>query len=114
MAEGVVLARIYKQSVQRVACHLDQLNSHAAFIFTCQDAGKIVLWIGDLCSEEDVAAGQAIIGDIVYSDFHDSALVDTILEGKETELQISDLMDILILQIDGNDMMPLLFDLIFI
>ena len=102
MAEGVVLARIYNQSVQRVPCNLAQLNSHAAFIFTCLDAGKIVLWIGELCSVDDVSAGHAIVSEIVYADFQENAAVDTIIEGQETDSQLSDLMDILLMQVHGE------------
>ena len=96
-----MLARIYKQTVQRVLCSLSQLNSHAAFIFTCQDAGKIVLWIGECCSEEDISAGNAIVAEVVYYDFQGTAAVDTVYEGKETDVQISDLMDIILMQIHG-------------
>jgi hypothetical protein len=95
MSENVVLARVYKHTVQRLVCELSQLNSAAAFLFVCSEPSRVFVWLGESCSTEDALYSEQIAHSIIEEDFLGVGSVDVIKENREDEAVLGELLEAL-------------------
>ena len=62
------LTRIFKETVQRIACDYRQLSSFCTYIIMSDRLKKVVVWTGKNCLQEDILLAQSIARKIIYSE----------------------------------------------
>mmetsp|Transcript_33258 Transcript_33258/g.31712 ORF Transcript_33258/g.31712 Transcript_33258/m.31712 type:complete len:508 (+) Transcript_33258:303-1826(+) len=82
-----VLARIFKNTVQRISCHLTLFNSNATFIVICEDIHKIYVWVGQESYREDTLLAEIVTFNILRDDYMNKGEIVTVEEGKEAANQ---------------------------
>lgn len=108
MSENVVLARIYKHSVQRLVCEIHQLSTLAAYLFICPDGGatgdggKVFVWVGLGCSTEDCLYSEQVALSIIEEDFGCRGSMEVIKEGSEDEGLLGELLETLWISLPGQ------------
>jgi hypothetical protein len=96
-----VVVRIYKQSIQRVPCELNQLNSFAVFIFIGASSQKIFQWIGSRSMSDDRSLAELFSVKVNNDDFQGCATIDTLIEFSEKEDVLSEILDIMWVKNEG-------------
>lgn len=64
-----VLARVYKLTVQRIACDLQFLHSSATFLLICDRSRNIYIWIGQYASINDTILAEGLAVKILRYDY---------------------------------------------
>jgi HAD-superfamily hydrolase (TIGR02245 family) len=90
-----VLARILKNTVQRISCHLQLFNSNATFILICEAIHKIYIWVGQESCREDTLLAESVAFNILRDDYMNKGEIVTVKEGKEAANQqnLDDMLD---------------------
>lgn len=90
-----VLARVYKNTVQRIPCHLKLLNSSATFILICDNIRKIYIWVGHESCREDTLLAESVTFSILRDDYINKGEIVTVKEGMENinQQNLDDMLD---------------------
>lgn len=92
---GSLLARIYKSTIHRVPAELASLNRHAGFVLIDPSRNRTYVWIGTMCTEGDKRLAESFAFDVVREDFKNEGIIENIIESKEPEAALSEMLEAL-------------------
>lgn len=100
--EVPTLARVYKNTIQRVRCDLGQLNSSAAFVLICSAQRKVILWIGSSCQSNDKTLAETLAFDVINEDFSHIGEIESMQEERERIDVLISILDLMWMKLEGR------------
>lgn len=87
------VARVYRSTLQYVACDVSVFNSRAVFIIVSQDYKKVFLWVGSRCQPVDRTLAETIAFDVIKDDFGRVGELLTLQEDRTSPLVLGMLLE---------------------